>query len=209
MTRTTTIAVLFIVAAFAASGLLYDRLPELVAVHFDAYDHPNGWMRRPWAAVFPPLVMVLMTLVYGLARRRMASQRGEDATRGLEVISLATLAFLLEVHVVVLLHATGYAVGILRAIEPGIGLLLVVIGNWVGTLPRNLVAGIRTTRTLADDETWLMTQRFGARALVAGGLVVFVAALSGASSIVVLFIVVATVALPVIYSYTFNPEGSR
>ena len=209
MTRTITIAILLIVAAFAASALLYDQLPALVPVHFDAYDHPNGWMHKPWAAVFSPLLMVFMGGVYALARRHMASQRGEEATRGLEVVSLATLALLLEAHVVVLLHACGYAIGISRAILPGIGLLFVVIGNWFGKLPRNYVVGIRTPRTLADDETWLMTHRFAGRAMVLGGLVVFVAALSGAPSILVLALVGAIVALPVLYSYTFKAKGSQ
>ena len=58
-----------------------------------------------------------------------------------------------------------------------IGLLFIVLGNWMGKLRRNLIAGIRTPWTLKSDVVWQRTHRIGGRLMVALGLAVLFAAM--------------------------------
>jgi len=54
--------------------------------------------------------------------------------------------------------------------------LLIVVGNVMGKLRWNYTVGIRTPWTLAVEHVWDKTHRFGGRALVLGGSLIFLAA---------------------------------
>jgi uncharacterized membrane protein len=204
MSRTISIALLLIAAAFGTVIVLYPHVPDPVPVHFDMNDQPNGWMPKPWGAIVVPLTMILVALTFAGARWRVASQRGESAAGALDVVMLASLGFLLECNAVVLLASTGVRLSMSRMVCGGLGLLFVILGNSFGKLTQNRFVGIRTTRTLADPEVWLMTHRFGGRVFVIGGFVLFFAALAKASSPLLLLMTVAIPLLPTIYSYVYR-----
>ena len=88
-----------------------------------------------------------------------------------------------------------------RAIPAGVGLLLVVLGNFMGKLTKNFFVGIRTPWTLASDEVWLRTHRLGGKLFVLAGAGLFVAGLSGAGHVAILLAVVVAAGIPVAYSY--------
>ncbi len=52
-----------------------------------------------------------------------------------------------------------------------VGLGLVVLGNYIPKVKRNHIFGVRTTKTLSDDEAWLKANRFGGRAIFLAGII--------------------------------------
>ena len=86
------------------------------------------------------------------------------------------LAFVGLVHVLVLLAAIDTGIDVARLIGIGIGLLFVVIGNFLGKLRSTWFVGIRTPWTLSSERAWARTHRLGGYLFVALGLVI---ALSG------------------------------
>ena len=117
-------------------------------------------------------------------------------------IQLALLAFLLFIHVAVLGHALewwGADMG--RPVLVGVGLLLAVLGNYLGKTTRNFFLGIRTPWTLASDEVWRRTHRLGGWTMVAAGVALVVMGLFGASEMALLVIVGAAALIPVVYSF--------
>ena len=208
MTRMLKLSSLLVLGAFVATAASYRHLPDPMPIHFDVNGRPNSYASLPWGALIVPFVMTAMLAVLALARAAVARQRGERAAVAVDVVGLAVQAFQLVIHVVVLRYATGDHLDVGRITLGSVALLLAVIGNWFGKLPRNAVVGIRVPRTLADDETWLMTHRFAGRVFVLGGLLIGSAALCGAPPAALIVGVVAMVMLPVVYAYTFR-GGSR
>ena len=51
----------------------------------------------------------------------------------------------------------------------GVGLLLVVLGNFMPKARRNAWFGLRTSWSMANDRVWQKSQRFGGMAAVACG----------------------------------------
>ena len=114
---------------------------------------------------------------------------------------MAILAFLFLVHILVLLSATGARVEMNRAIPIGVGLLLVLLGNYLGKTTKNFFLGIRTPWTLASDEVWLRTHRLGGKLFVLAGVVCFVSGLAGGSLAPAMAAVGAAALASVVYSY--------
>jgi uncharacterized membrane protein len=191
-----------VVAAFAVAAALYPWLPPSVPTHWNWRGEPDGFMPKSIGAFLMPLTMAG---VWGLfAALPWLSPRGYriDRFRGaFDVMQAATLAFLLFVHVLALCAALGRGVAMNRALALGLGLLLMVVGNFLGKVTRNFFVGIRTPWTLASDEVWLRTHRFGGRLFVGAGLLAVAAAALDWGLAPALAAVLAAALGPAVYSF--------
>ena len=97
----------------------------------------------------------------------------------------------------------GHHADVERVVNLGLGLLLLVIGNYLGKVTRNFFVGIRTPWTLASDEVWLRTHRIGGWLFVAGGAVILIAGFIGPASAlaVTLSVIIAIALFLTVYSY--------
>jgi uncharacterized membrane protein len=118
-----------------------------------------------------------------------------------EIVRTAILALLLLVHVLILLSGAGIAIDLVRAMETGGGLLLVLLGNYMGKLGKNFFIGIRTPWTLASDEVWFRTHRLGGKLFVLAGLVLFATGVLGFGPVLPMFAIGAAALVSVVYSY--------
>lgn len=67
--------------------------------------------------------------------------------------------------------------GIYKFESIGIGVILVVLGNIMPKMRRNSMIGLRTKWSMANDNVWQKSQRFGGIASVIAGLIMIILAL--------------------------------
>lgn len=202
ISRTNVLSLGLVVLSFLSVAALYSRLPELVPTHWNAKGEADGFMPKPWGPLALPLVMAGVYLLL-LAIPRI-SPRGYGVVNFLgvlEILQLAILAFLFLVNVRALLAGIGAPVPMDRALHAGLGVLFVVLGNYMGKLTKNFFVGIRTPWTLASDEVWLRTHRLGGKLLVLAGVAIFVSSLLGGGAIPVVAALAIAAGVPIVYSY--------
>ena len=217
--RSHVFAILLIVALAGVTAGLYPNLPDPVPTHWSLSGKPDGFMPKPWGAFAMPLAMVgvyLMLLALpklsprGFAMDRFAETWG--TVRGFIML------FLFFVGLIALLAGAGEPIPMDRAILILMGLLLALLGNFMGKFTRNFFVGIRTPWTLANEEVWLLTHRLGGKVFVVVGLAVAAAGLLGAPFGVILGGVMVAALIPIVYSFVIyrrlegfknaSPEGS-
>ncbi len=198
------IPLLIVIAAFAASAIVYPRLPETIPTHWNMDGQPDGWSSRAFGALITPVILLF---VWGFVRVLPAiDPRGANYAKfggAFEAIFDSLMLFLLGMHIVLLRAGLGYPVQIQRIAPFGIGILLIVIGNLLPRCRPNWFVGIRTPWTLSSDRVWEKTHRFGGRLFVAAGFLIAIAALFWAQwvhVVLVTSILLATAAV-LIYSY--------
>ena len=173
------LAVLVLSIEFALSGLVATQidLGEQVPIHWGIDGRADGYGPAWLALLLGPLLTAglagVFALIPAIDPRRANLERSREAYRWM-VGSI--LAFVGLVHVLVLLAAMDTGIDVTRLIGIGIGLLLVVIGNFLGKLRSTWFVGIRTPWTLSSERAWARTHRLGGYLFVALGLVI---ALSG------------------------------
>ena len=202
ISRANALSLGLVVLAIGMAAALYDRLPQSTPVHWNMDGQADGFMPKPWGPFLLPLVMagvyLFLTLVARISPRGYRVERFQGA---FDVIQLAVLAFLLWTTAVALLASVGAPITMNRAIHAGVGLLFVVLGNFMGKLTKNFLIGIRTPWTLASDEVWFRTHRLAGKLTLLAGAVLFVSALLGAGSVALLGAVGVAFGIPVVYSY--------
>lgn len=200
--RSHVFAILLIVALAGVTAGLYPSLPDPVPAHWSLSGKPDGFMPKPWGAFAMPLAMTGIYLI--LLALPKVSPRGFAMDRFAETWETVRgfiMLFLFFVGVITLLAAAGEPIPMDRAMLVPMGLLLALLGNFMGKFTRNFFVGIRTPWTLASEEVWLRTHRLGGKVFVVVGLAVAAAGLLGAPFAVVFGVVIVAVLIPVVYSY--------
>ena len=200
--RSHVFAILLIVALAGVTAGLYPNLPDPVPTHWSLSGKPDGFLPKPWGAFAIPLAMTGVYLL--LLALPKVSPRGFAMDRFAETWGTVRgfiMLFLFFVGLISLLAAAGEPIPMDRAMLVPMGLLLALLGNFMGKFTRNFFVGIRTPWTLASEEVWLRTHRLGGKVFVVVGLAVAAAALLGAPFAVVFGVVIVAVLIPVVYSY--------
>ncbi len=192
---------ILIVLCELATLLVYPQLPESVATHWDANGVANGFSPRWSLFIFTPALMLGMTALFAalpwLSPRRFEVRSFESTSLYLMVLIVILVGY---VHAVILWKATGGALDIPRAILGAVSVFMLAMGNVMGKVRRNFFIGIRTPWTLASERVWYATHRLAAKAFVVAGLAGLVIAFAGLSVWLWGAVIVASAAIPLVYS---------
>ena len=202
LTRTLIVSVVFVLIAALAAVWLYPQLPARLPVHWDLQGHVNGYMPRFWGAAFPALMIFALAMVTALLP--LISPRRFGITPFMSaygIVMLGVQGVVLVVGLCTLLDGAGYALPMPTVAFLSVGVLLMVIGNYMGKLRRNFFIGIRTPWTLASDAVWERTHRLGGWLFMLAGLVMVVGVIAGAPPWVSWGAIAAAVLIPCAYSF--------
>lgn len=181
-TRTTIILVLLmIIGAVVAGLLLWNRLPDLMASHWNIKDEVDGYLPKFWGVSMMPLItlgMFLLFLIIPSIDPLKANIAKFREAFNLFIVLIA--AFMLYIYGLTLawnLGTTGFKMS--AVLLPAIGLLLIFIGFMFRKAKRNFFIGIRTPWTLSSDVVWDKTHKLGAVLFIASGVLAFIGGLFG------------------------------
>ncbi len=192
-----------------AGAVLYPHLPETMATHWGIDGAANGWMPRAAAVFGLPVFLLAIHLicVYAL---------GHDPKRGNMSGVLCTLtmwicpALSLLCGTVTLGAGLGHEMHISTVVPVFMGLLFLILGNYLPKIRRNLTVGIKLPWTLASEENWSRTHRIAGFLWVLAGLATLAVTLLGAWSSGLFFaLLVLTAGIPTLYSYCYYRRHER
>ncbi len=209
------LSILFILGAFGFAAWMYPALPEQIPTHWNAAGEVDDYTAKPWGVYILPLialgVFVLMKLI------PVISPKGFRTDEFLGVVSLfqvVLVAFMAALTVVTLLYASGVPIQMDRFIGISVGLLFLILGNYLGKVRKNFFIGIRTPWTLASDEVWARTHRLAGWLFMLAGLTMIAFAFFDTGFPLTLIVILAAALIPVVYSFVlyrqlegFGPGG--
>ena len=181
--------------------VMWKALPERIPTHFDLNSQPDRYSSKAFAVFgLPILVAALDALcLFGLK----SDPKADKHSKVLDKIMLWFIPGLcMLVYTLCLLAAVGKNVNIALILQLLIGVLFLIIGNYLPKCRRNYTMGIKLPWTLEDDDNWNYTHRLGGFVWVIAGLVQLVNAFVGRPWVFFVTIAVA-VLLPTAASYIY------
>lgn len=213
-TRTTTILVLvMIIGATIAGLLLWNRLPDQMASHWNINDEVDGYMSKFWGVFMVPLITLGMFLLF-LVIPAIDPLNANIAQfrESFNLFIVLFVAFMLYIYGLTLAWSLGYTGFKMSAsMLPAIGLLFIFIGFMLRQAKRNFFIGIRTPWTLSSDRVWEKTHRIGSLLFMLSGALAVIGSFFGgatALSMVMVPILGSTIFL-VIYSYVLYKQETN
>jgi len=193
-----------VAAALMISLIVYGRMPDQVPVHWNTYGEVDRYASKAFALFIMPAMMLLVWLSIKIApiidpkRANLKKNIGE-----IDTINFFVLLVLLGIHVMTIVYGLGYEFDMSIIAPIIVGLMFVVIGNYLPRFRHNYFFGVKTPWTLANEEVWRKSNQIGGRMFFFGGLVVILSVfLPRMWMLVILFAtIVVCSAVPAVVSY--------
>lgn len=198
-----TLQILVVLGMLIAGWVLFDKLPEQMPTHWNIAGEPDSWMDKNIAIyLFPAITFVIVLLFPILSRIDPRKDKYVLFRKPWLILQMAFVLFFAYIYFVSLYLALNPEVTMTPFIFWGIGILFIVIGNYLGKVRHNYFVGIKTPWTLDNEEVWNKTQRVGGWAFMIAGLMIFTNGFIQWQLVPVMIaaIVIAAV-IPIVYSY--------
>jgi uncharacterized membrane protein len=189
-------------------AIVWNKLPERVAMHFNLKGNIDRYGSRNELIVLTVVMMivaaaiyVLLPLAYKIDPKRYAAENKSRLHR----IAFVVTVFLSAILCLLIYSSThGNMKFTTKLIFAGIGLLFCFIGNYMHNIKPNYFAGFRLPWTLENESNWRKTHLLGGKLFFAGGFLIAVISLLTPAivSIVIFFAITITITIiPCVYSY--------
>ena len=163
-------SIILISIAVTASFYFYAHFPEQVPIHWNMAGEVDNYGSRATAAfLFPAIVLGMYLLFIVLPYIDPKKERYAQFRKVYHVFKTFIIFFMVAIYFVASLNALGYKIPVGLWTPALVGLLFIIIGNYMSKIKSNWFIGIRTPWTLSSEEVWNKTHRLGGKVFILGG----------------------------------------
>ena len=189
---------------------LWNKLPDRVVTHWNGNGEPDGWSSKGFAVFGLPLILLAahwIAIFFTTHDPRNKYQNSKVFGLIIWLMPIVSLGFCDTTYAV----ALGYEVNINMIVCAFLGILFILIGNYLPKCKQNYTIGIKVVWALDDEENWNKTHRLAGKLWVIGGLVVLVTAFIAIEYFfyVLLAMSVIMVLVPILYSYIYYKKNNQ
>jgi uncharacterized membrane protein len=162
--------------------------------------------KSTYLVLMPSIAAGLTALLWVIPHLDPRHANMEASIKFWNVAAILSCALLAYVHALLVLSAAGYKIDVTSALVPGLSVLFIGLGNYLGKTRSNWFGGVRTPWSLSSEYSWEKTHRWSGRMMVGSGLVAFAAWFAVDAKIALLILiglVLATAVVSVVLSYVF------
>ena len=157
----------------AISAYAWSQLPEgsEIPVHWGVDGEPDRYGGKAEGLLLMPGIAVgVSLLLYVIPKFEPRKLHMAGSRQAYIAIWMGVMALFGAIHVTAVLAALGRDVNMSLIVPSLVGVLFLVIGNFMSKMRSNWFMGIRTPWTLSSERSWNKTHRLGARFFIAMGV---------------------------------------
>ena len=203
--KTLIITSIVILLPMLAGLILWDQLPEQIPTHWNAAGEVDGWSSKAFA-VFGFSSIMLAAQWMCVVATGSDPKKANHSDKILQLVLWIIPVLSVVLHVATYATALGYGVRMEVMMPVLVGLIFVIIGNYLPKCQQNYTIGIKIPWTLSSEENWNKTHRFAGRLWTVCGLVILLTGFFGGFWLF-FGITILMVATPLIYSYLLHKKG--
>jgi uncharacterized membrane protein len=186
--------------------ICWNRLPDVMATHFGMNNEADGFSSKAFAVFGLPLILLAglwvgaFVTAYDPKRQNISPKMFSLMLWIVPVISLVGAATIYPVNLCYDLDITFFS-------ELLLGLIFIVIGNYLPKARQNYTIGIRIPWTLANEENWNRTHRLAGYLWMICGILMIIISLTRvvpAEWLIGIFLIIVLV--PCIYSFWLHAK---
>ena len=184
--------------------VFWNQLPEEIPTHFNLLGQADGYNHKMSAIFGLPTLMLLMHWL--LLFIMIKDPKSSTISSKIQLLIYWIIPFVSCLSMISIFgESLGYSMmsGLLAQIFMGV--VMIVIGNYLPKTHRNYIIGIRLPWTLENDQNWRKTHRLAGKIWVLGGLLLFLNSFVQLYVYWVFFLTLFfVVIIPSVYSYQLS-----
>lgn len=191
------------IVSLLISAAVYPSLPEQIPVHFGFNGVPDNYAGK-WFVFVIPLISALLTFVAEfMPKIDPKGHNYEKFPKAYQLIHWLVNLVLCGCNIFIIIYSLGYEFNVGYLAGPMVGIMFIILGNYMPKFKQSFFCGIKTPWALADEENWYKTHRFGGKLWVIGGVLFMAFPFLPHSYLPAVMIVLVLVLafVPYLYSY--------
>lgn len=203
LVTTTLVCLLPIILAL----VLYDKLPDQIAIHWDSAGNPDNYASKAFAVWGLPLLLAGLNMFsHFMIKNDPKKANASMVLKQLGSWIIPIMSVIL--NPITLFKALGYNIPIEIIAPAMVGVLIIVCGNYLPKCKQNYTIGIKLSWTLNSAENWNKTHRLAGYLWIIGGIGMVIGSfLNSVWLPITLIIIVILVGVPILYSYYLHKKG--
>lgn len=178
---------------------VWNQLPDTVPVHFNAQGEPDGYSSKIFAAFGLPGILLAVNLLVNFSVE--ADPKSRNTGKEIKAVGKWMVPVLsIVVNLSVLLYALGLEFNMSMIAYGIVGLVLLLVGNYLPKSKRNYTVGIKLPWTLNSDENWNKTHRLAGYLFMLGGILMIINMFWNVPWMIFIILILCTL-IPAVYSY--------
>lgn len=196
------ISVCVILLPMIVGLLLWSKLPDELAVHFNAEGTADKLCHKGFAVFAIPLfILAAQILCLFFSAHDPKRQNIGDKLYNIVIWICPVCSIISGLIIYLNVFQSGFPV--ISAAQAAVGLAVIVIGNYLPKCRQNYSLGIKLPWTLNNSDNWNSTHRFAGYVWIAGGFILVINAFFNIA-LISAAVIVLMVLLPLIYSFALR-----
>lgn len=201
------------------TSIVLQFMPDKIPMHHDFAGNTDRWGSKTESFIFPIVILFvtlfwhLMILAFekkaGRAETEKEQMEAKSNAKVLSIVGISQAVMFGIMHYFIMyssyrqasLGSTKATVDIAKISCILCGILFIVLGNFMTKVKKNVVAGLRTTWSMYNDNTWRKSNRIGAICLIIAGVLTIVTTVfaNGMVSTILLLVYVLLAAIVAVW----------
>ncbi len=179
--------------------LLWNRLPDQVPTHFSFEGEIDGYSSKLFIVLCFPLIMAGLQLITFVAVLNDPKRR-QISSKMIKLILFIVPACSVFAGVLSYGSGLGYSVNVEMITNLMLGLLFIVIGNYLPKVKQNYTMGIKLPWTLDSEMNWNKTHRLSGW-IWSGGGIILLGNIFLRNRLLPVVVIAILIIIPVVYSF--------
>lgn len=164
-------SIFLVLVSWVLGWYFYSHFPAQVVTHWNFYGEADNWGKGTTNAIALPMVITGMYLLFlFLPKFDPKKERYAEFEKVYNIFKFILILVMTLVFLASGLFNLGYNIKIQFVVPTLIGLLMIILGNYMGKLKPNWFVGIKTPWTLSSENIWNKTHRVGGYAFIVFGI---------------------------------------
>ena len=187
--------------------ILWKRLPDRIATNFSFNGEVNSYNSKGFVVFGMTLFMTaihLFTLFITLNDPKKNNIGKKMLTFCFWFVPVFSIIIMSSLYA----YALNVKINIVMVISAMIGILFVILGNYMTKNHQNYSVGLRLPWTLNSEENWNQTHRFASKLWVIGGIfIILLGVLDFITAFILITVTIIISVIPIIYSFYLYKKG--
>ena len=190
--------------------IMWDLLPDTMVTHWDVSGSGDGFNGKVFTVFILPFVLLighLLCLFFTSLDKRQKDQNKKALGMVFWIIPVTSLFTNGFVYAI----ALGKDISVNLFVPVLLGLIFILIGNYLPKTKQNSTLGVKISWTLNNEENWNKTHRLCGKVWVIGGITMIFSVflpLSVSWIFIICLIIIMTV-IPIVYSYSIYKRHKK
>lgn len=202
--KTLIITTIIILLPILIGVIMWNDLPDTLNIHWGFDGSANGTGGKAFAVFGMPLILLAVQCLCIFITTKDPHNRNQTG-KVMDMVLWAIPCISVFSSSIIYASALGYDSKAEITTPILLGLMFVIIGNYLPKCRQNYTIGIKLPSTYSSEENWNSTHRLGGKLWVIGGIVMLISVFlpTGIMAGTMVTAMVVMIIVPMVYSYVF------